>query len=117
MKRDAKKLALALLVGAAFFVSTVELDRAIRAIQYFGQSTVACGYLECGLGRKANSCRYYRSFYNFECSSADLCDDKAAGASGERRWCSVDQYGYRRLSQAGNALVWKDQARQIHAGI
>jgi hypothetical protein len=26
----------------------------------------------------------------------------------------MDQHGYWRLPQAGNALVWKDKTRQVH---
>jgi hypothetical protein len=42
-------------------------------------------------------------------------DGEAANDCGERRWLGVDQHGYRRVPQAGNALVWKDQTWQIHA--
>ena len=38
----------------------------------------------------------------------------SAGASDKRRWHGMGEHGFRRLSQARNSLVWKDETGQVH---
>lgn len=91
------------------------IDRTRAAVERFGQTAIVCVCLECARCRKANSCGFCFSFRSFGFSSAGLCYScKDAGASGERGRRRMDQHGYWRLPQAGNALVWKDKTRQVH---
>jgi hypothetical protein len=115
MKRDTKKLALALLMAPVFFVSAAEL---------IGQSPQSSGSDKTQQSAAASSAAAAAkptpatppSTGSALPAQASSHAGKAADASGERHGRGVDQYRYRRLPQAGNALVRKDEARQIHVG-
>jgi hypothetical protein len=46
----------------------------------------------------------------------ETANGSTANGSGERPRIGMGEHGHSRVPQAGNPVVWKDQARQVHVG-
>ncbi len=89
-------------------------ERAVRVIKQFRQTA---GKFCSSAGAKFGGAEFDKTgfrFYSFHNSrgsqfEADRCASESSGNG-------VGEYRIRFLSQAGNAVVWEDQARQVHVG-
>lgn len=132
MKRNEKTLSLALLVASTLLASVLLVSGLMMHAQSPQSSSADKPPATATPGAAPSSVPAAKQDMSKPASASSPSASSASGSqavsapapsggeatdvTGEERGNGVGQHRIWRVPQAGNALVWKDEARQIHAG-